>query len=329
MTMPLRPLSGMILSGLLLTSLTSSATVAGVCDSVINQRAFNTSDKRSVAEAYSYARSAMCNESWSEQNSFRQAANSLGISGSYAEYAFGLNSSNSSSGGDYSAARSKFCGMSENEYKSYLASSESTVDPTEALDAWTKCIQLQSSGLWAQVDEGPNYDYVDITLIHRDNGDAQPYHLYSINKQDDVSCREGDTPITTQRDIKGNTFTFRCDKPATLATTMSLNTSAGNAVAINAVGTALSEAELRQLQQDVANLKAITAQTTTNVAEIKAFAPFSFTATGCSVGHELGVLFALHDSNVPNPTSMGFLLSGSNAGGFVNHEWAQLHVCHW
>src|SRR5271170_527432 len=186
----------------LLTSLASSAAVAGVCDSVINQRAFNTSDKRNVAQSYNYARSAMCNENWSEQNSFRQAANSLGISASYAEYAFGLNSSNSSSGGDYSAARSKYCGMLENEYNSYLASSENIVDPTEALEAWTKCIQLQSTGLWAQVNEGPNYDYVDITLIHRDNGNAKPYHLYSINKQDNVSCREGNTPITTERDVK-------------------------------------------------------------------------------------------------------------------------------
>jgi hypothetical protein len=135
----LRPLTHLVFGGCLLTSLASSAAVAGVCDSVINQRAFNTSDKRNVAEAYNYARSAMCNENWSEQNSFRQAANSLGISTSYAEYAFGLNSSNSS-GGDYSATRSKYCGMSENEYNSYLALSENTVDPTEALEVWTKCI---------------------------------------------------------------------------------------------------------------------------------------------------------------------------------------------
>lgn len=129
----LRPLTHLVFGGCLLTSLASSAAVAGVCDSVINQRAFNTSDKRNVAQAYNYARSAMCNENWSEQNSFRQAANSLGISASYAEYAFGLNSSNSSSGGDYSAARSKYCGMSENEYNSYLALNEIQLIPRRLL----------------------------------------------------------------------------------------------------------------------------------------------------------------------------------------------------
>jgi hypothetical protein len=120
---------------------------------------------------------------------------------------------------------------------------------------------------WRKFNEGNNYDYVDIILIHRDNGDTKPYDTYFINKQDNISCREGKTPITTERDVKGNTFTFRCDRPATLATTLSLNTSAGNAVAINAVGTALSETELRQLQQYVANLKAITTEARNNISD--------------------------------------------------------------
>src|SRR5436190_5802726 len=75
------------------------------CDVVINQRAFNASDKRSVAEVYNRARSDMCHEQWSDQGSFNQAANSLGISFEYASYAFGLNSSNSSSGSSYARAR--------------------------------------------------------------------------------------------------------------------------------------------------------------------------------------------------------------------------------
>jgi hypothetical protein len=65
------------------------------------------------------------------------------------------------------------------------------------------------------------------------------------------------------------------------------------------------------------------------LAQIKKFAPFSFTAHGCEVGHEVGILFALHDSNVtPAPPSV-FSLAGENAAGLVKHEWAQLHVCAW
>jgi len=67
-----------------------------------------------------------------------------------------------------------------------------------------------------------------------------------------------------------------------------------------------------------------------NIDQIKTFAPISFTKEGCKVGKELGVLFALHDSNVLNPSSMGFLLTGGpNAAGLTNHDWAQMHVCQW
>jgi hypothetical protein len=67
-----------------------------------------------------------------------------------------------------------------------------------------------------------------------------------------------------------------------------------------------------------------------NIDQIKSFAPISFTKEGCKVGKEIGVLFALHDSNVPNPSSVGFLLTGGpNAAGLTNHDWAQMHVCQW
>jgi hypothetical protein len=66
------------------------------------------------------------------------------------------------------------------------------------------------------------------------------------------------------------------------------------------------------------------------IATIKKFAPYSFTAKGCAVGREIGVLFALHDSNlVPPPPTMGFSLSGQNVAGLEKHEWAELHVCTW
>jgi hypothetical protein len=77
--------------------------------------------------------------------------------------------------------------------------------------------------------------------------------------------------------------------------------------------------------QAQANIQALDDQ----LAQIKKFAPFSFTAKGCEVGHEVGILFALHDSNLaPSPPTL-FALSGDNAAGLAKHEWAQLHVCAW
>jgi hypothetical protein len=65
------------------------------------------------------------------------------------------------------------------------------------------------------------------------------------------------------------------------------------------------------------------------LAQIKKFAPLSFTAKGCEVGHDVGELFALHDSNrSPSPPSI-FSLSGDNVAGMAKHEWALLHVCAW
>jgi hypothetical protein len=80
--------------------------------------------------------------------------------------------------------------------------------------------------------------------------------------------------------------------------------------------------EINQLRHSLTNLEG-------QLVEIKKFAPFSFTANGCEVGHEVGILFALHDSNVtPTPPNV-FSLVGENAAGLVKHEWAQLHVCAW
>jgi hypothetical protein len=66
------------------------------------------------------------------------------------------------------------------------------------------------------------------------------------------------------------------------------------------------------------------------MSKVQRFLPFAYTASGCAIGRELGVLFALHDSNItPPPAPMPFNLSGANAAGLVNQEWAQLHVCAW
>jgi hypothetical protein len=64
---------------------------------------------------------------------------------------------------------------------------------------------------------------------------------------------------------------------------------------------------------------------------MKGFVPISFTKDGCEIGTEIGILYALHDSNLnPPPPPIGFtLVGGPNAAGLTNHEWAQMHVCQW
>jgi hypothetical protein len=141
---------------------------------------------------------------------------------------------------------------------SFIASSSVSFDPTPALNAWEKCVELQSYGLFTKAEEGPNYNYVDITLINN-TAASNNYRLYEINKDANVTCKVGDTTINPSRkspvSISEGRYTFRCIKPAGLPTTLSLNTSAGSAISIGANGTELSQAELRQLQTDTNALK--------------------------------------------------------------------------
>jgi hypothetical protein len=86
---------------------------------------------------------------------------------------------------------------------------------------------------------------------------------------------------------------------------------------------ARSEAAVSGLRKRIDELES-------EIATVKRFAPYSFTATGCAVGKEVGVLFALHDFNItPPPPAIEFTTSGENAAGLIRHDWAQLHVCKW
>jgi hypothetical protein len=92
----------------------------------------------------------------------------------------------------------------------------------------------------------------------------------------------------------------------------------------------LGQKELLDVRSDINSIRTQLNTLTLTFSAFTEFAPLSFTRNSCKGGKELGVLFALHDSNVPNPSSMGFLLTGGpNAAGYTNHDWAQLHVCQW
>src|SRR4051794_38686327 len=108
------------LQSCIIMGLMALATSAGAaeCDIVITQRAFNSSDIRNVADVYNRTRALMCNEQWSDSNSFQNSSNNLGISVLTSSYSFGLNSSRAASNQQYAQARSKYCTMSDAEYHS-------------------------------------------------------------------------------------------------------------------------------------------------------------------------------------------------------------------
>src|SRR5262249_8047297 len=145
------------------------------------------SDLRSVADVYNRTRSAMCNEQWSDSGSFEASSNRLGISAGVASYTFGLDSARNASSQQYAQARSKYCSMSDAEYRALHASSSSTTNPQYALEAWSKCVQAQAYGLFMQVSESRNFDYFDVRLIHRTGGGA-PYQIFDVIADSGTSC---------------------------------------------------------------------------------------------------------------------------------------------
>jgi hypothetical protein len=85
--------------------------------------------------------------------------------------------------------------------------------------------------------------------------------------------------------------------------------------------------DLRECFNRIAELQAQIAQLHSEIDEVKRFSPYAFTASGCEVGKEVGILFALHDSNMPLVAPTEFSLSGQKAAGLDRHEWAIMHVC--
>ena len=85
--------------------------------------------------------------------------------------------------------------------------------------------------------------------------------------------------------------------------------------------------DLRECFNEIAELQGQMGQLHSEIDELKRFAPYAFTAKGCEVGKEVGILFALHDSNSNPAPPTEFSLSGQNAAGLDRHEWAVMHVC--
>jgi hypothetical protein len=236
------------------------ATSAGAaeCDIVITQRAFNSSDTRSVADVYNRTRAAMCNEQWSDSGSFESSSNKLGISLLTSSYSFGLDSARNASSQQFAQARSKYCSMSDAEYRSLYASSTATTNPQYALEAWSKCVQAQAYGLFMQVTESRNFDSFDVRLIHRTGG-GTPYKIFDVIADTDTTCRAGNTQINPSREapfpIETAEYVFRCTKSPERSTRISLNTSEGAPVGVDISGTRLSQADLRQLETNVNTLQ--------------------------------------------------------------------------
>lgn len=85
--------------------------------------------------------------------------------------------------------------------------------------------------------------------------------------------------------------------------------------------------DLRECFNRILELQAQLTQLRSEIDEVKRFSPYAFTARGCEVGKEVGILFALHDSSMPIVGPTEFSLSGQDAAGLDRHEWAIMHVC--
>jgi len=198
----------------------------------------------------------MCHEHWTDQSSFENSARNVGATVPIADVTFGFSGGESRGASSYSAAYDKFCNMTSDQYDLYLETIRSSVDPRAALGAWLGCIQTAAAaqGFFAGITESPNYDSFTVRLIYKTGGIPQ-YNINSINLESGVTCSVGNAPLTTPRQVNTGEFNFQCRKPPERTTMLSFNTSAGAPPVMQTAGTALTEADARQLQQTVLALQ--------------------------------------------------------------------------
>ena len=208
-----------VLFGLAVLLPPTSASAA-FCDSVVQQKAYNTSNSEINAFTANSVREAMCNTSWSNHQQFSQSANSAGIDLGYAGFTFGLSDANSASDAEISQAYNKYCHMSASDFESSYSSKSTSIDAGYAVAAWSTCVNKyldnQATGLFATVDDTADRKHFIVQFKFKTSGQLK-LDIQTINFSPPVSaCKIGNeamNPSTTQPvSIPNGAFGIWCEK---------------------------------------------------------------------------------------------------------------------
>ncbi len=240
------------------------ADAANFCDSVIVNRAFNTTSTEQQSTIYNKMRAEMCEQNWSNYKEFKNSAQDLGIDVGYAAFLFGLSSSEASGSGILGQAKTKYCNMTDSEFSSdFLLRTSSTVADS-ALVAWSQCVQAYlasvQQGLFATVADGPDFSYFDIKFEFRTPGN-QKLELTALNVENTgvtVQCKDGSVALDPTPEkpyiLESMSSTIRCNKSTPDRTLSSINANAGTIFALTSYGQSPSAFERQQITDAINEL---------------------------------------------------------------------------
>ncbi len=119
----------------------ANAQPPSVCDTVLTQKAFNTTEYSQTSRIMLKKRDDVCRSEYNSAQEAYSSAQQAGGSLGYGPWSVGLSDARQNSNGKYTVAESRFCKASAEELSSYTDTSFRQQVANIAVSAWLSCIK--------------------------------------------------------------------------------------------------------------------------------------------------------------------------------------------
>jgi hypothetical protein len=318
-----------IVSACLLMLTTPLKAYDNICDVVLTSKAFNTYNSNYQEHISDTVADLICTLHITSRQDLNNQRGNLQSGGTYGAISGFFDAAYASDSSSAEQTYDKLCNKHDRSFIKSVFSSQQSQMTNNNVNAWEKCVEGRQ-GLFSALHASADNKTYTVTIQYLKPVGAVKLALKGIDARYGFSCSV----------IGKNISEFVPEENGLLAkfgvTCVRASDGTNNTIAINTnvdlVGPFdVPSKAFKDLSARVDALEAaMPAAENRIMSKVQQFLPFAYTASGCAIGRELGVLFALHDSNItPPPAPMPFKLSGTNAAGLTNHEWAELHVCAW
>ncbi|MEQ9506080.1 MAG: hypothetical protein RLO80_07390 [Hyphomonas sp.] len=175
---------------------------AQICDSIIEQRAFNKRDVSKTTSIASTVKDDICSKSFDSAEKAKNAANSEGFDVGIKAFQVGASRSTQQGSQSYSVKESAFCSNSLRENSQLSSDIDSEVVVDVAIRAWEKCIDsTNASGSWLEYEIDPDGKFWTGFVRTRINNDSLMRKITSISivpseAKAEVECQLGGDPLS-------------------------------------------------------------------------------------------------------------------------------------
>lgn len=245
-----------------------TAAQKNICDSVLANRAFNTTDYETSADIALRKKEDICSADYSNLQEAQSKVTSSGFGFGVPEFTLNASDASSSGTSKISIKDSRFCSLTQDEFISKTSTRYRTQVANGALAAWRECITKTNENLlFISYEPRADGNGFSGTIYRKVSGDIGAFGTITGIQTDEgtrrslVKCTIGNHRIdvnrgrSLKRDIKGPTTAFICSKPPKLRVAITLITSEGSPPPI----TLPSLAELTKLAAEKKEVTAISA----------------------------------------------------------------------